>query len=119
MTQNGRGRNDIVMPGVTMLYVKRFCVSFFLFAAASSAADLTGNWLAATPNNDGTSRKTYLNLKQEGDRITGTIRTTQFWYSISDSKREADGYTLTAAMLDGNNQRRATFQLKLAGDEVH
>jgi hypothetical protein len=43
----------------------------------------------------------------------------QFWYTISDSKREADGYTLTAAMMDGNTQRRATFQIKTAGDEVH
>jgi alpha-galactosidase len=102
-----------------MLYVNRVCILPFLLVAGASAADLTGNWLAATPNNDGTSRKTYLNLKQEGDRITGTIRTTQFWYSISDSKLNADGYTLTASMMDGNSQRRATFQIKTAGGEVH
>src|SRR5947207_2504233 len=102
-----------------MLYVNRLCVLVFSMSAAAVAADLTGNWLAATPNNDGTSRKTYLNLKQEGDRITGTIRTTQFSYTISDSKREADGYTLTAGMMDGNSPRRATFQIKLVGEEVH
>ena len=47
-----------------MLYVNRVCILPFLLVAGASAADLTGNWLAATPNNDGTSRKTYLNLKQ-------------------------------------------------------
>ena len=101
-----------------MLYVKSLCI-LVSFCTAVCAADLTGNWLAATPNNDGTSRKTYLNLKQEGDRITGTIRTTQFWFTIADSKREPDGYTLTASMMDGSNQRRATFRIKLVGSEVH
>ena len=44
---------------------------FFLLAAACNAGGLTGNWLVATPNGDGTIRRTYFNLKQQGDRITG------------------------------------------------
>jgi alpha-galactosidase len=92
-------------------------LAFFVLAA--SAADLTGNWLAAVPNNnDGTFRKTYLNLKQTGERITGTIRTTQFFYTITESKPSGEGFSLTASMQDGNTERRATYEVKLSGDEL-
>jgi alpha-galactosidase len=96
----------------------RICIAVLLLASAGFAADVTGNWLAAAPNNDGTLRKTYLNLKQQGDRITGTVRTTQFWYTVSESKPSAGGYTLTVAMQDGANERRATYEIKLVGDEL-
>jgi alpha-galactosidase len=88
-------------------------------AAAASAADLTGNWVIAQTNNDGTSRKTYLNLKQEGDRITGAVRATQFYYNTVESKPAADGFVLTASMQDGDTTRRATYTVKFAGGEMH
>src|SRR5947208_5573544 len=89
-------------------------------AATASAADLTGNWVIAQPNtNDGTFRKTYLNLKQDGDRITGWIRTTQFYYNTVESKATMDGFVLTASMQDGSSPRRATYTVKLVGDELH
>src|SRR6478736_3494550 len=82
---------------------------------------LTGNWVVRTPatNNDGTFRTTYLNLKQEGSRITGTIRVTQFYYKISESTGGPDGFTLTGSMMDGTNDRRVKYEGKLAGDELH
>src|SRR5215471_15818372 len=89
-------------------------------AASASAADLSGNWVIAQPNtSDGTFRKTYLNLKQEGDRITGTVRTTQFYYNTVESKPAGDGFLLTASMLDGGSPRRATYTVRLVGDELH
>src|SRR5262249_27631370 len=51
----------------------KYCGLLFLIAAVCAGSDLTGNWLIATPNGDGTMRRTYLNLKQQGGRITGTI----------------------------------------------
>src|SRR6476659_7920590 len=93
----------------------RFSI-LLLLASAASAADLTGNWLIAQPNtSDGTFRKTYLNLKQEGDRVTGTVRTTQFYYNTVESKPASDGFILTASMLDGDTPRRATYTVKLVG----
>jgi len=58
-----------------------------LTSAHQSSEPLTGNWVVRTPttNNDGTFRTTYLNLKQEAQKITGTIRVTQFFYKISES----------------------------------
>lgn len=88
----------------------------FLFAGVCCAAGLTGNWVVAQPNSDGTSRNTYFDLKQDGDRITGHIRATQFLYNITESTGGADGFTLQAITLDN---RKITYQGKLEGDELH
>src|SRR5262245_39148842 len=58
---------------------------FFMLAAvaglvtAQQSNPLTGNWVVRVDMNDGTFRTTYLNLKQDGAKITGTIRVTQFY----------------------------------------
>src|SRR5713226_2567562 len=80
---------------------------------------LTGNWVVRTPNADGTFRRTYLNLKQEGQRITGSIRVTQFYYLITDSTGGADGFTITGTMRDGKSERKVQYEGKLAGNELH
>jgi alpha-galactosidase len=93
--------------------------TLLLFAVPSFAGDLTGNWVVREPRTDGTSRNTYLNLKQEDSRITGTVRTTQFFCKVVDSTGGPDAYTLTCTMMDGRNERRSTFEVRLAGDELH
>ena len=80
------------------------------WGVTASAADLTGNWMAAQPAGDGYIRRTYFNLKQEGSRITGTIRTRQFNYTISSSTGGPDGFTLTVTMNDGNTERRTEYE---------
>ena len=97
-------------------------VSGFIAAivgARQSPEPLTGNWVVRTPNNDGTFRTTYLNLKQDGKKITGTIRVTQFFYHISESTGASDGFTLTGAMMDGKSERKVQYEGKLVGDELH
>jgi alpha-galactosidase len=86
--------------------------------AASTGAGLTGNWLIAIPNGDGTVQRTYLKLKQEGDRITGTVRATLHLYSITESSGGPENFTITAAMPILGTERRVTFQGKLVGDEL-
>ncbi len=99
--------------------IRAFCLIPVLLASASFAADLTGNWVVANPNADGTSRNTYFDLKQEGSRLTGHIRVTQFYYAIKESTGGADGFTLTGSMLDGRNERMVKYEGKLEGDELH
>jgi len=83
------------------------------------AADLTGNWAVRDPLPDGTFRTTYLDLHQEGTRISGSIRVTQFYYKIVESTGGPDGFTLTGSMMDGTNERRVKYEGKLVGDELH
>jgi alpha-galactosidase len=89
-----------------------------LLVAQPPAGDLTGNWVVRSPRPDGTSRDTYINLKQDGTRITGSIRVTQFYYTIAESTGGADGFTIIGSMKDGHNDRRVTYEGKLAGDEL-
>jgi len=93
------------------------CILCVLLTAGS--ADLTGNWVVRAAQPDGTTRRTYINLKQEGGRLSGSIRVTQFYYLIKESSGGADGFTMTASMRDGKNERQVVYQGKLVGDELH
>jgi alpha-galactosidase len=90
-----------------------------LLAIPCFGADLTGNWAVKDPLPDGTFRTTYLNLHQDGSRITGTIRVTQFYYKIVESTGGPDGFTLTGSMMDGTSDRRVKYEGKLVRDELH
>ena len=79
---------------------------------------LTGNWAASAPSNDGYVRKSYFNLKQEGDQISGTIRATQFFYKIVKSTGGPEAFTLEASMMDGKSERKVTYEGKLIGNEL-
>lgn len=93
-------------------------VSIALAQQQSTDNSLTGNWAASSPSNDGYVRKAYFNLKQEGAKITGTIRVTQFFYTITESTGGASGFTLIASMKDGRNERKVTYEGKLIGSEL-
>ncbi|PYY08329.1 MAG: alpha-galactosidase [Acidobacteria bacterium] len=92
--------------------------SFFL-AASCFGADLTGNWVVEKHRGDGTVDRSYFNLKQEASRITGTIRVTQFFYTISDGSGTPEHFTLIGSMKDGNSERHITYEGRLAGDQLH
>jgi alpha-galactosidase len=93
-------------------------IVFCFVGAAGAAADLTGNWLVAIPNGDGTTRRTYLHLKQEGGSITGTVRSTLHLYTIDKSTGGPDNFTFTAAMPMFGSERRVTYRGRLAGHEL-
>jgi alpha-galactosidase len=90
------------------------------FVSAQQPNDrLTGDWAVKTPNADGTFRTTYLSLKQDGSKITGSIRVTQFYYLITENTGGPEGFTLTGSMKDGKNVRTVKYEGKLVGDELH
>jgi alpha-galactosidase len=90
-----------------------------LLALPCLAADLTGNWVVRDQRPGDISVNSYFNLKQEGDRITGTIRVTQFYYTISESTGSSSGFTITGTSKDGNSSRSVRYEGKLDGDELH
>jgi alpha-galactosidase len=96
-----------------------FTFLLVLLAEPCFGADLTGNWAVLDPLPDGTVRTTYLDLHQEGSRITGTIRAGQFYFKIVESTGGSDGFTLTGSMMDGTAERRVKYEGQLVGDELH
>src|ERR1044072_3454357 len=90
-----------------------------LISIPQQTGDLNGNWVVHNINNtEGTVRSSYFNLKHENGKITGTIRTTQFFYTIKESTGGPDGFTLVASMMDGHSERRVQYEGKLVGDEL-
>jgi alpha-galactosidase len=108
-----------LVKDLNMRFPNRLLLCFAAAAACAFAADLTGNWVVAQDMHDGTFRRTYFNLKQEGDRITGSIRATQFFYNIVESTGGPDGFTIVGSMMDGKNPRKVNYQGKLDGDTLH
>lgn len=92
--------------------------AFAWMISACWGADLTGNWLAAAPRGDGTSRKMWLHLKQQDGRITGTIRSTQFVYTVAESSGGAEHFTLTGVAKLEDREFRAAYEVTLEGDEL-
>jgi alpha-galactosidase len=92
----------------------------FLLSSICSAADLTGNWVVPNPNpaEGTTTRNTYFDLKQEGSRITGHIRTGQFYYTVKENTGGPEEFTLTGSMMDGKNERTVKYEGKLVGEEL-
>ncbi|MFL5608485.1 MAG: alpha-L-fucosidase [Gemmatimonadaceae bacterium] len=88
-------------------------------AVGASPAPLTGNWAIDNSNADGAVRKVYFDLQQQGPRITGTIRSTQFLYRIVDGSGGPEGFTLVGSMMDGTSERKVTYEGRLVGDELH
>jgi alpha-galactosidase len=102
---------------MTVLY--RYLLFVSSIIPACTAADLTGNWVVAQDRHDGTFRRTYITLKQEPSRISGSIRVTQFFYKIVESTGGPEGFTITGSMMDGDRERKVRYEGKLAGDELH
>jgi alpha-galactosidase len=95
-------------------------IGFLCLMAVTGGAggNLTGNWLVATPSGDGTVRRIYLHLKQQGGRISGTIRATLHLYTVDRSSGGAENFTISAGMPILGAERRVTYQGKLVGDEL-
>jgi alpha-galactosidase len=87
--------------------------------ASPTPGGLTGNWLAAVPNGDGTLRRIFFRLQESGGRIMGTVRATLHFFTIVESKVGPDGFTFTAAMPMSIGERRVSYRGKVEGEELH
>jgi alpha-galactosidase len=115
---NGQTKMKRFLFGSRTLVGPAFYLAALFLVTSSFADDLTGNWVARSPQDDGTSLDTYLDLKQVGAHITGHIRVTQFYYNIVESTGGPDTFILTGSMMDGPNERRVKYEVRRVGDEL-
>jgi alpha-galactosidase len=87
-------------------------------AVAPVHPNVSGNWLSAVPNADGTVRRTYFTLTQEGDQIRGTIHAPTSVVTITESAWDSAGFSVTSVTRNGTNERRTTYDGRLVGDEL-
>jgi alpha-galactosidase len=95
--------------------VKSIPIVLALAGCALRAADITGNWVAVEPRGDGTFKRSYFNLKQQDGKITGTVRVTQFVYTIVEGRGPSDRFIIVGSMKDGDSERRRTFEGGIVG----
>jgi alpha-L-fucosidase len=86
--------------------------------ATSTSSTVTGNWAVDNTNADGAIRKQYFTLVQQGDQIRGSIRSTQFYYTISEGTGTPARFTMIGSMMDGASARSVTYEGKLVGNEL-
>jgi len=89
-----------------------------LFALPSVSADLSGNWFAKVTTPDGNVRQTYYDLKQNGQAITGFIRTNSNDRPVEGTIDDAGNVTLTSSFPGGNRPPMKTTG-KLEADGLH
>ena len=93
-------------------------VALALFTTGAFAADITGKWTAETKGRDGETRTQTFNLKQDGDKLTGTVSTQMGESQISDGKVDGDSVSFVVKMERNGNEMKMPYTGKVSGDEI-
>ncbi len=82
------------------------------------AASATGTWKYALNVENGDEMHLVLNLKQEGEKVTGKVKVAEFEVPITDGKIVGDAISFTIPV-DANGQKfTSTYQGILNGDAI-
>lgn len=85
-----------------------------LLAGVALAADVSGKWRAEFTTPDGTPRVNTFTLKQDGEKVTGTVAGTQDETPIQEGKVAGDAISFTADRPFG----RFVYKGTISGDEI-
>ncbi len=88
------------------------------FVSAAWAADVSGKWVAQIAGRDGTARETTINLKADGDKLTGTVSGRQGDTPITDGKVSGDDISFTVVRSVQGNDIKLLYKGKVKGDEI-
>ena len=89
-----------------------------LFGLTASAADVTGKWVAQVPGRQGNTMEQTYNLKQTGDKVTGTISSQRGDQEISEGKVAGDAISFVTVMSFGGNEMKMVYKGTIAGNEI-
>jgi len=99
--------------------MKLLCCLLLAFAAAASAADISGNWKATADTPNGTVERTFV-FKVDGHKLTGETTSNMFGKStIDDGKVDGDDVSFTITINVGGNEGKANYKGKVDGDTIH
>lgn len=83
------------------------------------AADASGKWTAEMPGRDGNPMTMTMNLKADGDKLTGTVSGRRGETPISDGKVEGDTVSFDVVREFNGNKMTTNYTGKLDGDTIH
>ena len=90
-----------------------------LATAALWAADVTGKWTAEMQGRGGNTMTVNMNLKQDGDTLTGTISGRNGDTDITDGHVNGDTITFKVVREFNGNQMTSMYKGTLDGDTIH
>lgn len=94
------------------------CVCLALAAAQLFAGDVSGKWAMEMAGRDGEKRVQTLNLKADGDKLTGTMSGRQGEREISNGKINGDEISFSMTFEMGGEKRTMLYTGKLVGEEL-
>jgi hypothetical protein len=83
------------------------------------AADASGKWTADMPGRDGNTMTITMNLKADGDKLTGTVSGRRGDNDISNGKVDGDNVTFDVVREFNGNTMTTHYLGKLDGDTIH
>src|SRR5262249_45491909 len=91
-------------------------VCFALAAlTADWAEDVTGKWVAQVPGQNGQTREVTMNLKAEGDKLTGSISGRQGDTPIADGKISGSDISFSVTRNFQGNSIKILYKGKVSG----
>ena len=90
-----------------------------LATALMWAADVTGKWTAEMPGRGGNTMTMNINLKADGNNLTGTMSGRRGDTQISDGKIDGDNVSFSVVHEFNGNQFKQTYKGKVDGDTIH
>jgi hypothetical protein len=89
-----------------------------IFAAAASAADISGTWKGSAENQGATIERTFV-FKVDGTKLTGETTSEMMGKSvITDGKIEGDSISFTITANFQGNDMKLGYKGKVAGDTI-
>jgi uncharacterized protein (DUF2147 family) len=85
---------------------------------ALQAADISGKWTAQVPGRDGQTRETTFDLKQDGEKLTGTTNTPGGDVAIADGTVKGDDIAFTVAMSFNGNDVKLLYKGKVTAEGI-
>ena len=90
-----------------------------LAAAALWAADVTGKWTAEMQGRNGNTMTITMNLKADGEKLSGTVSGRNGDTDITEGKVDGDNISFKVVREFNGNQMTSVYKGKVDGDTIH
>jgi hypothetical protein len=98
----------------------RWIVAVGLATFSLLAADVTGKWTAEMQGQNGNTRTVTMNLKADGNKLTGTVAGGRGGEAeISDGKVDGNDISFSVVREFNGNKMTSNYKGKVDGDVIH
>lgn len=98
---------------------RRLILAGLIATMTSLAADVSGKWTAEMQGRNGNTMTVTMNLKADGEKLTGTVSGRMGDTEISDGKVAGDDVSFTVVREFNGNSFKQNYKGKLEGDTIH